>query len=242
MYADDLVVFLSPNPDDFICLREILLLFAAASGLQTNLDKCQIMPIRCSDEEIKAIQQVFPCQLKPFPCTYLGAPLSLSRLRRTDEQRLVDRVAARIPTWKAGMLKSAARATLTRSTLSAIPVHISISCCLSAWGLGEIDKRRRAFLWSGNQSATGGKCKIAWPIVCSPRDYGGLGMPDLRVLGFALRLRWEWRRRTDSSSPWALLPSKPEKIVDAMFKASVRIRLGDSASLFFWTDSRRGVT
>jgi hypothetical protein len=42
-------------------------------------------------------------------------------------------VAARISTWKAGLLTQAGRATLTKVTLSAIPIHISIACCLSAW-------------------------------------------------------------------------------------------------------------
>lgn len=135
VYADDLVVFLSPNPQDFTCIKEILHLFVGASSLLTNLDKCQVMPIRCSGDDIAAIQQMFPCQMQEFPCTYLDAPLLLSRLRRVDEQRLVDKVALRIPTWKAGMLNAAGRATLMWTTLSAIPVHISISCCLSAWGI-----------------------------------------------------------------------------------------------------------
>lgn len=97
VYTDDLVVFLAPISQDFSCIREILQLFAGASGLQTNLDKCQVTPIRCSDEDVAAVQQVFPRQIQQFPCTYLGAPLSLSRLRRADEQRLIDKVASRIP-------------------------------------------------------------------------------------------------------------------------------------------------
>ena len=43
-------------------------------------------------------------------------------------------------------------------------------------------------------------------MVCSPKDHGGLGLPDLRTLGYALRLRWEWKRRTDPSVAWAPLP------------------------------------
>jgi len=80
--------------------------------------------------------------------------------------------------------------------LSTIPVHISICCSLSAKAIEEIDKRRCAFLWKGTNTVTGGKCKVAWPVVCSPKEVGGLGLPDLRVLGFTLRLRWEWLRRT----------------------------------------------
>ena len=45
VYADDLVIFLSPNVNDFTNMRRILDLFAGASGLVTNVDKCFITPI-----------------------------------------------------------------------------------------------------------------------------------------------------------------------------------------------------
>lgn len=120
------------------------------------------------------------------PNPYLGAPLSLSKLCRANEQALVDKVAARIPTGKGGLLTNAGRATLTQTTLFAILVHIAICCALSPWAIGEIDRRRRAFLWAGTDTIAGGRCRIAWPVVCSPRDLGGLGLPDLRFLGFVL--------------------------------------------------------
>ena len=98
--ADDLVVFLAPTPQDFSCIRHILELFAGTSGLATNLDKCTITPIHFSSDDVEAVQRVFPCRLQEFPTKYLGAPLSLSRLSRANEQVLVNAVAARIPTWK----------------------------------------------------------------------------------------------------------------------------------------------
>jgi hypothetical protein len=76
-----------------------------------------------------------------------------------------------------------------------------------------------------------------WPIVCSPKEHGGLGILDLRLLGFALRLRWEWLRCTNSASAWALLPSRTERCVQTMFQASVTVRLGDGALGKFWIDS-----
>jgi hypothetical protein len=48
VYADNLVIFLSPDGNDLINMRHILELFAGASGLATNVDKCVITPIRCS--------------------------------------------------------------------------------------------------------------------------------------------------------------------------------------------------
>jgi hypothetical protein len=116
-------------------------------------------------------------------------------------------------------------------------MHVSICCNLSAWAISQIDKRRRAFLWAGTESISGSRCRVAWPIVCSPKEHGGLGLPNLRVLGFALRLRWEWLRQTWPDAAWAQLPSKPERAVAAMFSASVTVQVGDSTAARFWTDS-----
>jgi hypothetical protein len=35
---------------------------------------------------------------------------------------------------------------------------------------------------------------------------------------------------------WTRLPSRPEKLVTAMFNSSVKVLLGDDASARFWTD------
>jgi len=120
---------------------------------------------------------------------------------------------------------------------SAFPVHVSICCALSPWAIQEIDQRRRAFVWTGTDSVAGGKCRVAWPIICSPKELGGLGLPDLTSLGFALRLRWEWLRRSQPDTPWNGLPSKPGRIIDAMFRASASFQLGDGATVRFWTDA-----
>jgi len=74
-------------------------------------------------------------------------------------------------------------------------------------------------------------------MVCSPKDLGGLGFPDLKILGFALRLHWEWFRHTGPPAPWAGLPCRPEHMVDAMFRASVHVQLGDGKGARVWTDT-----
>jgi hypothetical protein len=80
IYADDLDIFLAPSEQDFSCIRRILELFASSFGLATNLDKCTITPIRCTEDDVAAVQQVFPCRFQEFPTKYLGVPLSLSKL------------------------------------------------------------------------------------------------------------------------------------------------------------------
>jgi hypothetical protein len=203
LYANDLVVFLAPTTRDLRCLRTILDYFAGASGLVTNVDKCLASPIRCYDEDIAQVQADFPCWLAPFPCRYLGVPLSIYRLRHAQEQPLIDAVATKIPFWKSGLLMCSGRALLAKVTLSAIPIHISIATCLSPWAIEQIDKLRRAFLWTGKDTVGGGQCKLAWRKVCSPTIHGGLGMIDLRLFGFALRLQWEWLQHVEPDRRWA---------------------------------------
>jgi hypothetical protein len=185
---------------------------------------------------IVAAQEAFPRAVVPFPCTYLGVPLSLRKLCRIEEQALVDAVSLYVP-WKSGLLTHAGRVLLTKVTLSAIPVHISIACCLSGWVIEQIDKRRRAFLWSGTETTTGGKCKVAWPFVCRPTSLGGLGVTDLRFFGFALRLRWEWLSRTEPERGWVTLPERKEKVVASMAAASMSVVSGNGASTRLWTDN-----
>jgi hypothetical protein len=75
----------------------ILDCFTAASSLLTNVDKCQFTPIRCSDDQITLVHDLFPCHLIHFPCKYLGVPLSIYQLKKGDLQLLLDCIAARPP-------------------------------------------------------------------------------------------------------------------------------------------------
>lgn len=72
LYADNLVLFLLPKQEDFICIRAILDLFAGASGLLTNVDKCLISPICCTKAKIALVQQVFPVPDVVVPLSLFG--------------------------------------------------------------------------------------------------------------------------------------------------------------------------
>ena len=63
----------------------------------------------------------------------------------------------------------------------------------------------------------GRQCKLAWRTVCSLTIYGLMGMTDLRLFGFALRLRWEWLQRAEPDRGWVRLPAKHEPIAVSMF-------------------------
>lgn len=165
LYADDLVVFVHLENRDMRVVRKILDVFAGASGLQTNIQKCQYTPIQCTEDQLQVVAQILPCQRTSFPCRYLGIPLTIYALRKVDLQPLVDAVANRLPTWKAGLINKAGRTTLAKTTLTAIPIHISIAVELSPWIIKALEKITKAFVWNGTEVVHGGKCLVAWSKV-----------------------------------------------------------------------------
>lgn len=44
------------------------------------------------------------------------------------------------------------------------------------WALKKMDKLRRNFLWDVDEHPNG-KSMVNWQRVCSPKNYGGLGIP-----------------------------------------------------------------
>jgi hypothetical protein len=71
---------------------DLLQLFVEASGLQNNLQKSNVLPIRCDEEEIQILQQHLPCEIADFPCKYLGLPLSLRKLSRDNTQPIIESI------------------------------------------------------------------------------------------------------------------------------------------------------
>jgi hypothetical protein len=82
-------------------------------------------------------------------------------------------------------------------------------------------------------SVSGGRCKVAWEIVCRPRDLGGLGVAGLWRTGVALRVRWLWLRRTDQQRTWQVLPDSSEPAVVDFFWATIVSNLGNGESTLF---------
>lgn len=239
IYADDVVLFTAPEVQDITTIREILNFFGSTSGLHTNLQKSLIAPIACNAEQVQNIQGILPAQIAVFPIQYLGLPLSVTRLKKSHFQSLIDKVAASIPTWKAPLMNKAGRLTTVKAVMSAICVHSFISLKVPDWVLHEIDKWRRGFLWAGRSKAHGGKCLVPWPSACRLPDYGGLGIPDLRIAAFSLRLRWLWLQKTNSDRPWRRiqLDFAQDQMLQNLFQTCIEVELGDGNLALFWTDN-----
>jgi hypothetical protein len=123
MYADDLALFFNPVQGDLQLATTIFDLFQGTSGLGCNMDKCQIMSIRCNDDQVALAQQLFPCLVTNLQIKYLGLPLSTGRVPKSAFQPLIDNMADKLPAWRGRLMHRSSRLSLIKSTLAAIPVY-----------------------------------------------------------------------------------------------------------------------
>jgi hypothetical protein len=202
IYADDVVLFVKPT-EDLVCVKMILDCFGEASGLVVNLHKSYAIPINCDAQTVQDSYNILQCTPASFPCNYLGLSVSDKKLGRRDLLQWVDKIANWLPSWKASLLNLADRTTLVRFMLSAIPVYFFIAMNVPKWVISAIDKIRRGFLWKGRKEVKGGHCLVAWDKVTRPLDLGGLGIPNLLYMSWALQAKWLWLIKTDPNRPWS---------------------------------------
>ena len=236
LYADDVALFIWSNEQDLQLTKNILAVFGEASGLQTNLQKSCVIPIQCDEEFHGVVNNTLHCATANFPTTYLGLPISNKKLRKCDLMVWIEKIANKLPCWKASLMTLAGRAVLVKSVLTAIPIYILVAIKVPKWFLRAVDKIRRGFLWTGRQRANGGCCLVAWEKVMRPLDLGGLGIHNLEVLGWALQMRWLWMEKTRPDRPWAGLQIPVYSQTSAMFAIAVESMVGNGRNTLFWTD------
>ena len=163
-------------------------------------------------------------------------PLSPLKLTKNQIQPLIDKIADRLPSWKAELLTKAGRKILVQSVLTSMTIYLLMALNLPPWALKAIDKCRRGFLWKGRKDVRGGHCLIAWPKVTRSIELGGLGISNLQQLSWALNLRWLWLQKTEPNKVWNFFPIQAPKQVRAFFSVAIVSEVGNGKNTCFWSD------
>ncbi|GJT02021.1 putative reverse transcriptase domain, reverse transcriptase zinc-binding domain protein [Tanacetum coccineum] len=172
-FADDLFIFAYGDVQSVVVIKECLDEFKHASGLI----------------------------LGRLPVKYLGVPLVSSRLKARDCKELVEKVQNRVLDWKNKALSIAGRLQLIRSVISSMHVFWASVFVIPNRVLMDIEQCMRNFLWCPSSSSKG-KAKVAWELVCLPKDEGGLGIRRLEHFNSALLVSHIWNLLSLKESLW----------------------------------------
>ncbi|KAM0834412.1 hypothetical protein ACQ4PT_063616 [Festuca glaucescens] len=184
--ADDVVTFFRPIKLDLLACASIVEDFGVASGLRTNLAKFSLHPIRCQPEQVELARSILGCEVASFPFKYLGLPLGLRKVTAAQLQPVVDSAASRLQSWCVKLLNRGGWTILVQTTLCATPINAMMSL-----DLPKVLEPFRKICRIGRRLTAG----TAWwyrTRVTSPKSFGGLGIPNLRLLNLALQCHWAW--------------------------------------------------
>jgi len=116
-------------------------------------------------------------------------PLTSKKMTKQDYKPLLDKILSRFSSWTVRHLSFAGRLQLIQSVIYSIISFWASIFLLPNQCLLEIERMCSAFLWSGKHESARG-AKVSWDSVCTPKEYGGLGLRRLqpwnKVLGLKL--------------------------------------------------------
>lgn len=201
-YVDDTLTLVRGHLDDVAEVKGILDAFAAATGLVINFHKTTFIPMNVDPADAASMAATLGCLISSFPQPYLGLPISPTRLHVSDFVPLVSKFDKYLAGWKGRLLSSGGCLQLTNSILSSLPVYFMSSLPLHKTVIKAIDRRRRAFVWTGEEKCSGSRCLIAWDRAMLSRLEGGLGIKNLEVQNHCLLLKFVHKVFTGANMPW----------------------------------------
>lgn len=203
-YADDTLIVLPADPGQLQIFKDILVNFAAFTGLKVNFHKSSMIPINLDTDEASALAQIMECQMAAMPFTYLGLPMGSTRPTIKDMSPLVDRIERRLSS-VVSFLSYGDSLVLINSVLSSLPTYFMCTLVLPKGIIEIIDRARRRCLWRKDKNKERVNSLASWEMVCRPKDKGGLGIINLQVQNRALLLKHLDKFYNNADLPWVKL-------------------------------------
>lgn len=258
-YADDTLLVMEACPQQISHRKDILHTFSASTGLKVNYNKSMMVPLNISDEKLDLLTSVFNCQKGTLPFTYLGLPMGTSKPNLEHFIPLLQRIEKRL-TCTSTFLSQAGKLEMVNSVFSSSAIYYTTTLKLHKGVVKQLDKYRRHCLWRGSDITSRKPSKDAWPMVCTPKKQGGLGVMDLYAHNEAMLLKFLHKFFMQADIPWVKLvwhhyynsgklPGQHKKgsfrwrdIVKLLdkFKSMSSVTVVDGSTVLFWKDCWNG--
>ncbi|CAN1304729.1 LINE-1 reverse transcriptase homolog [Linum perenne] len=201
-FADDLLIFTSGSAIGVQSIVHILDSFYRLTGLKMNPGKTELF---CSASVTTAVRDRIKSdsgfRIGVLPVKYLGIPLISGKLKAEDCRVLIERITARINSWKAKTLSYAGRVQLINSVVSAMCSYWMSIFLLPKHVIKDVEQVCNRFLWGTNEKGAA-KAKVSWEKTALPKLEGGVGIKDLSSWNMACIARHIWTLMLCSGSIW----------------------------------------
>lgn len=157
------------------------------------------------------------------------------KLRISEYHPLLEKIARSFRAWGVKSLSFAGQAQLIASVISGT-VNFWISTFMLPHGcIKKIESLCSKFLWNGNIDGNG-MAKVAWSMVCLPKNEGGLGLHRFTAWNTCLCLRFIWLLFSNSGSLWVVWHTLHSNLSTTSFgvwlKNRTMLGLGSAYSVF----------
>jgi hypothetical protein len=114
---------------------------------------------------------------------------------------VLTRIKNRLSGWKSRFLSFGGRLVLVKSVLTSLPVYALSFFKAPAGTVSSIESLLINFFWGGGEDLRKTSW-VSWKNICLRREYGGLGVRQLREFNMALLGKWCWRMLVDRRGLW----------------------------------------
>ncbi|GJR32563.1 RNA-directed DNA polymerase, eukaryota, reverse transcriptase zinc-binding domain protein [Tanacetum coccineum] len=238
IYVDD-VIFLgewsSVNAHNLLCM---LCCFYLISGLKINVNKCNVLGVGVSNEEVSNLAKIIGCGAAKFLMKYLGVPVGGNMARCSNWNAIIQKFSSKLSLWKARLLSVGGRLSLIKSVLGSLPTYYMSIYMMPATVQKKLEAMRNKFFIGGDLDEK----KITWvrwKKFLASKELGGLGIGSIYRLNIGLLFKWVWRFLSSPFDLWVRviknIHGEKEKGID-LLSLCVR-KIGNDASCHFWEDT-----
>jgi len=155
------------------------------SGLKVNFRKSLLVGINIGEWWLNEAASILNCKVGKIPFLYLGLSIGGDPRKLAFWEPVVATIKTRLTGWQSRLLSYGGRFVLLKYVLTSLPVYALSFFKAPSGIISLIESIFKNFFWGGSEDNR--KISwIAWSFICLPKEYGGLGVRQLREFNIAL--------------------------------------------------------